>query len=101
MYLVLPVGLSILTFAYKHSIVEAVGIGVLFPLLGATIGVPMGLPFPFAAATKLTLIAGLLMAVLLVIVGWSKRAHPWGQVLAALGLTTWTLCGLLGLGTGT
>jgi hypothetical protein len=77
-------------------------LGTLFLIpLGAVIGIPMGLAFPFSVSFKLGYIAALVGSIVVIIWGLVKRKAIWGQVLVVLGIIAWLICGLLGLGTGT
>lgn len=73
----------------------------LVPLLGATIGVPMGLLYPFPLLTKLTLIGGLAASAVTIVWGLRHHTQLRGQIFAVAGVVCWCLFGLLGLGTGT
>ena len=75
-----------------------------FPLLiflGATIGIHMGLAFPFATATKVAMILGLITSVFAICFGLQNHRSILGQILAIGGIFLWSFIGLIGLGTGT
>ena len=65
-------------------------------LLGATIGIPMGL-----AAFGPTYVIPLLIAGSVALFGFIKHKYIWGQVSAILGTVLWIVLGAIGLGTGT
>lgn len=69
--------------------------------LGATIGIPMGMEYPFPIAIKTIMAVGLLVSVIAMTTGFNNRDKLWGQVIAISGILTWTFIGLIGLGTGT
>jgi hypothetical protein len=73
----------------------------LMVLLGGTIGVPMGLLYPFPLLTKISMVAGLLLSLLAIIYGFKNSKVIIGQVTAVTGITVWSFIGLIGLGTGT
>jgi len=70
-------------------------------LLGATIGIPMGLAYPFPAMIKLGFIFGLISSMSAIIYGVRYRSEFKGQVLAVIGVVVWSFVGMIGLGTGT
>lgn len=69
--------------------------------LGATIGIPMGLGYPFSFGIKAIMTLGLLISVLAIIFGFKNAKHVRGQASAVSGVILWVFIGLLGLGTGT
>lgn len=74
---------------------------LLMVLLGGTIGIPMGLSFPFPVITKVAIITGLLASVISVIFGFKNHKRIIGQIFAVIGILGWFFIGLMGLGTGT
>lgn len=73
---------------------------VLMALLGATIGVPMGLFYPFPHFEKAVFVFGLIGAASAFVLGIRFRSALWGQFLAVIALMLWTLLGFFGLSTG-
>ena len=69
-------------------------------ILGATIGIPMALAYPFALATKIAMILGLIASAGAIYYGFKNHKSLLGQILAVAGIALWALIGLLGLGTG-
>jgi hypothetical protein len=69
--------------------------------LGSTIGIPMGLGYPFPYLTKAAMVLGLLASVFAVIFGFRNHGKRWGQVSAISGIFLWVFIGLIGLSTGT
>lgn len=70
-------------------------------LLGATIGIPMAITYPFSFGIKLCLVSGLIIAFLAISYGITKRHLITGQLLVIAGMIGWSFIGLIGLGTGT
>ena len=70
-------------------------------LLGATIGVPMGLSFPFPLVAKLQMLLGLIISLWAIVYGFRNHHKLIGQALAVAGIFLWSFIGMLGLGTGT
>ncbi|XPV67488.1 MAG: hypothetical protein ACNI25_09185 [Halarcobacter sp.] len=70
-------------------------------ILGATVGVPMGLLYTFPLFTKLGMILGLLLSFGAMIYGFRNHQKLHGQILAVAGILFWSFIGVLGLGTGT
>ena len=70
-------------------------------LLGGTIGVPMGLLYPFPLLTKISMVVGLVLSLLAIIYGFKNSKVIIGQVCAIAGIVAWSFIGLHGLGTGT
>lgn len=87
------------------SIVSLVSMGNLWlPLmvgLGSTIGIPMGLGYPFPYSIKSAMVFGLLAAVAAMFFGFRNHKKAWGQISAISGIILWAFIGLMGLGTGT
>ncbi len=73
---------------------------LLMVLLGSTIGIVMGISYPFALSIKIAYIAGVLAAAALFAVGIRYRAKVYGQVFAVAGIIGWSIIGVFGLGTG-
>ena len=73
----------------------------LMVILGSTIGIPMGLFFPFPLFTKVTMIIGLIVSLAAMIYGFKNSKAIIGQVSAVLGIIVWSFIGFMGLGTGT
>ena len=69
--------------------------------LGATIGIPMGISYPFPIMTKLSIISGLIVSIIFIYFGFKNHKKYIGQVLALLGIVIWSFIGVIGLGTGT
>lgn len=61
----------------------------------------MGLSYPFALATKIALILGLIASAWIIYYGFKNHDKPIGQILAVGGICVWSFIGLMGLGTGT
>ena len=70
-------------------------------MLAATIGIPMGLSYPFDAELKVKMITVLVVSLVAMIFGLFKRDKLYGQISAVIGFVCWSYIGLLGLGTGT
>lgn len=70
-------------------------------VLSATIGIPMGIFYPFPLLSKIYMLVGLVFALALMIYGFKRREKVSGQVIAVVGYCIWSFIGLLGLGTGT
>lgn len=69
--------------------------------LGATIGIPMGLVFPFPPVEKALYISAVLLSAGMFLWGIRHRSSVLGQSLAVVGLVVWTVVGVIGLGAGT
>jgi hypothetical protein len=73
----------------------------LMVVLGATIGIAMGLSYPFPLVIKVSMILGLLASIVACYFGFKNRNKLFGQILAIAGLILWAFIGLMGLSTGT
>ncbi len=100
MLIIIPLGLATCGIAQGGGLQGGLW-GLLLPLLGATIGPYMALTFPFELVTRVALAIGLVIAPLMVTLGWRNRTVLSGQIATASGIALWTSCGLLGLSTGT
>jgi hypothetical protein len=69
--------------------------------LGSTVGVGMGLVYPFSLAVKISMVLGLLLSLTAIILGLKNCHGVKGQVSVVVGVLTWALIGIMGLGTGT
>lgn len=74
---------------------------VLMAALGATVGIPMGLTYPFPIAIKIALISGLIASITAAVYGFRHHLKIKGQILAVVGIVMWSFIGVIGLGTGT
>lgn len=74
---------------------------LLMLFLSAMFGVLMALTYPWALATKVGIVIGLLLAVVFAVYGFKHAATWHGRGLAVIGIIIWVVIGLLGLGTGT
>lgn len=70
-------------------------------LLGATIGIPMTLSFPFSIEQKMMYVAILTASFSAMVFGVLKRNKLLGQIAAVLGFLCWSLAGISGVGTVT
>lgn len=69
--------------------------------LGSTIGIFMGLTYPFPLYVRFGIILALLLSVIAVYFGFKYGNKVWGQALAVIGVAVWVLIGVVGLSTGT
>ncbi len=69
-------------------------------ILGATVGVIMGLVYPFSLLLKIGIITGLCFSMVSVVFGFKNHSKTFGQVMTILSVIIWVSIGIVGLGTG-
>lgn len=97
---VLVVALLFTALAALCVIAGRPGAIVLIPV-AVLAGPFMGMTFPFDPLFKIGYVASLLASLALAIFGVVKISSSWGQLAAVLGVVLWSVCGAIGLGTGT
>ena len=75
--------------------------GAFLIALGAVVGVPMGLEYPFPGPMKAIFVLGVILAVTVFFLGIRKGNTKLGWVLMVAGVVVWTFFGMAGLGTAT
>lgn len=73
---------------------------ILLPI-AVVVGPFMAISYPFSWSFKLIYALGLILSTSLMMYGFKNRQKVFGQILVVVGICLWTLCGLIGLGTGT
>lgn len=93
--------LAVYLIPYVLISIFTLGAGLFLLPLGSTLGVFIGListaPY-FTSFFKLTLVAALVLAIILFIIGYTFRNKLWGKILNAGGVCSWCLSGLIGFG---
>ena len=69
--------------------------------LGGTIGIPMGLMYPFPVQIKVLFVLGLLVSLSCIVYGLRNHRKPIGQLCTVTGIFVWLGLGFIGLSTGT
>ena len=75
--------------------------GAVMPFLGGTIGIIMGLSFPWDISFKVFYILALLLCIMAIVLGLKNHHKTIGQFFSVLGIISWCVLGIIGLGTGT
>ncbi|THB68136.1 MAG: hypothetical protein D6B27_03210 [Gammaproteobacteria bacterium] len=69
-------------------------------ILGATVGIPLIFQSILPVYLKVALTIGLFLSFTTIIYGFKKQNILLGQVLFISGIISWSLIGIIGLGTG-
>ena len=69
--------------------------------LSGSIGIYMGMEYPFPMYMKALMIIGIIASGVFVYLGFKNHKRTSGQIMAVSGVVLWFFVGLIGLGTGT